>query len=79
MFAFLGLSIFSFPHKFEMSFVIWCIVGIYFLPYLFRCVFGIGEGGNTLQLKYFRIVLMFLQVFMKILLYFYVLHKVNSQ
>ncbi|NXO02473.1 SL9A8 protein, partial [Rhinopomastus cyanomelas] len=27
VFAFLGLSIFSFPHKFEMSFVIWCIVG----------------------------------------------------
>ncbi|NXW72891.1 SL9A8 protein, partial [Hirundo rustica] len=26
VFAFLGLSIFSFPHKFEMSFVIWCIV-----------------------------------------------------
>lgn len=26
MFAFLGLSIFSFPHKFEISFVIWCIV-----------------------------------------------------
>ncbi|NXB93277.1 SL9A8 protein, partial [Vidua chalybeata] len=43
VFAFLGLSIFSFPHKFEMSFVIWCIVGIYFLPYLFRCIFGIGE------------------------------------
>lgn len=27
VFAFLGLSIFSFPHKFEISFVIWCIVG----------------------------------------------------
>uniref|UniRef100_A0A8D3CV68 Sodium/hydrogen exchanger n=1 Tax=Scophthalmus maximus TaxID=52904 RepID=A0A8D3CV68_SCOMX len=26
VFAFLGLSIFSFPHKFEISFVIWCIV-----------------------------------------------------
>ncbi|KAK1801983.1 hypothetical protein P4O66_022214, partial [Electrophorus voltai] len=26
VFAFLGLSIFSFPHKFEFSFVIWCIV-----------------------------------------------------
>ncbi|KAJ8257863.1 hypothetical protein GJAV_G00190550 [Gymnothorax javanicus] len=26
VFAFLGLSIFSFPHKFELSFVIWCIV-----------------------------------------------------
>ncbi|NXU72185.1 SL9A8 protein, partial [Oreotrochilus melanogaster] len=26
VFAFLGLSIFSFPHKFEMSFVIWCIM-----------------------------------------------------
>ncbi|XP_018431323.1 PREDICTED: sodium/hydrogen exchanger 8-like [Nanorana parkeri] len=26
VFAFLGLSIFSFPHKFEASFVIWCIV-----------------------------------------------------
>ncbi|KAA8590954.1 hypothetical protein FQN60_001897 [Etheostoma spectabile] len=25
VFAFLGLSIFSFPHKFELSFVIWCI------------------------------------------------------
>ncbi|KAG7228231.1 hypothetical protein INR49_009091 [Caranx melampygus] len=25
VFAFLGLSIFSFPHKFEISFVIWCI------------------------------------------------------
>ncbi|KAL2103975.1 hypothetical protein ACEWY4_000843 [Coilia grayii] len=26
VFAFLGLSIFSFPHKFELSFVVWCIV-----------------------------------------------------
>ncbi|KAK3519542.1 hypothetical protein QTP70_035066, partial [Hemibagrus guttatus] len=26
VFAFLGLSIFSFPHKFDFSFVIWCIV-----------------------------------------------------
>ncbi|KAG7520162.1 hypothetical protein JOB18_024404 [Solea senegalensis] len=26
VFAFLGLSIFSFPHNFEFSFVIWCIV-----------------------------------------------------
>ncbi|XP_066515168.1 sodium/hydrogen exchanger 8 [Hoplias malabaricus] len=26
VFAFLGMSIFSFPHKFEFSFVIWCIV-----------------------------------------------------
>ncbi|XP_073462865.1 sodium/hydrogen exchanger 8 [Aquarana catesbeiana] len=26
VFAFLGLSIFSFPHKFEISFVIWCLV-----------------------------------------------------
>ncbi|KAM7411748.1 hypothetical protein PAMA_021633 [Pampus argenteus] len=26
VFAFLGLSIFSFPHNFEISFVIWCIV-----------------------------------------------------
>ncbi|OCT62352.1 hypothetical protein XELAEV_18043432mg [Xenopus laevis] len=26
VFAFLGLSIFSFPHKFEISFVIWCIL-----------------------------------------------------
>uniref|UniRef100_A0AAY4CVX9 Sodium/hydrogen exchanger n=1 Tax=Denticeps clupeoides TaxID=299321 RepID=A0AAY4CVX9_9TELE len=26
VFAFLGLSIFSFPHNFELSFVIWCIV-----------------------------------------------------
>lgn len=26
VFAFLGLSIFSFPHKFEISFVIWCII-----------------------------------------------------
>ncbi|CAM9794167.1 unnamed protein product [Lampetra planeri] len=26
MFAYLGLAIFSFPHKFEISFVIWCIV-----------------------------------------------------
>lgn len=59
VFAFLGLSIFSFPHKFEMSFVIWCIVGIYFLTYLFICFFGIEEGGNTLQLKYFRTVVTF--------------------
>ncbi len=28
VFAFLGLSIFSFPHKFELSFVIWCIVRV---------------------------------------------------
>ncbi|GAB5569110.1 sodium/hydrogen exchanger 8 isoform X3 [Prionailurus iriomotensis] len=28
VFAFLGLSIFSFPHKFEISFVIWCIRGL---------------------------------------------------
>lgn len=33
VFAFLGLSIFSFPHKFEISFVIWCIVGA---PSLFK-------------------------------------------
>ncbi|XP_068453635.1 sodium/hydrogen exchanger 8 [Clinocottus analis] len=26
VFAFLGLSIFSFPHKFELSFVVWCII-----------------------------------------------------
>ncbi|XP_044067675.1 sodium/hydrogen exchanger 8 [Siniperca chuatsi] len=26
VFAFLGLSIFSFPHNFEFSFVIWCII-----------------------------------------------------
>ncbi|XP_057685861.1 sodium/hydrogen exchanger 8 isoform X1 [Corythoichthys intestinalis] len=26
VFAFLGLSIFSFPHNFELSFVIWCII-----------------------------------------------------
>ncbi|XP_033942940.1 sodium/hydrogen exchanger 8 isoform X1 [Pseudochaenichthys georgianus] len=26
VFAFLGLSIFSFPHNFEISFVVWCIV-----------------------------------------------------
>uniref|UniRef100_W5MBC3 Sodium/hydrogen exchanger n=1 Tax=Lepisosteus oculatus TaxID=7918 RepID=W5MBC3_LEPOC len=26
VFAFLGMSVFSFPHKFEISFVIWCIV-----------------------------------------------------
>lgn len=32
VFAFLGLSIFSFPHNFEISFVIWCIVsGLFFL------------------------------------------------
>uniref|UniRef100_A0ABI8AAN5 Sodium/hydrogen exchanger n=1 Tax=Felis catus TaxID=9685 RepID=A0ABI8AAN5_FELCA len=30
VFAFLGLSIFSFPHKFEISFVIWCIVLVLF-------------------------------------------------
>ncbi len=30
VFAFLGLSIFSFPHKFELSFVIWCIVSACF-------------------------------------------------
>lgn len=29
VFAFLGLSIFSFPHNFEISFVIWCIVSAY--------------------------------------------------
>ncbi|KAM8863001.1 sodium/hydrogen exchanger 8 [Spinachia spinachia] len=34
VFAFLGLSIFSFPHKFELSFVIWCI----FLVLLGRAV-----------------------------------------
>lgn len=34
MFAFLGLSIFSFPHKFEISFVIWCIVSIFLVFYL---------------------------------------------
>ncbi|XP_036099987.1 sodium/hydrogen exchanger 8 isoform X4 [Molossus molossus] len=30
VFAFLGLSIFSFPHKFEISFVVWCIVLVLF-------------------------------------------------
>uniref|UniRef100_A0A3P8X1J4 Sodium/hydrogen exchanger n=1 Tax=Cynoglossus semilaevis TaxID=244447 RepID=A0A3P8X1J4_CYNSE len=34
VFAFLGLSIFSFPHKFEISFVIWCIVSSLFLFHL---------------------------------------------
>ncbi|XP_076022915.1 sodium/hydrogen exchanger 8 [Genypterus blacodes] len=34
VFAFLGLSIFSFPHKFEISFVLWCI----FLVLLGRAV-----------------------------------------
>ncbi|NXY66120.1 SL9A8 protein, partial [Callaeas wilsoni] len=56
VFAFLGLSIFSFPHKFEMSFVIWCIVGIYFLSYLFRCIFGVlvlfGRAVNIFPLSY---------------------------
>ncbi|NXF44765.1 SL9A8 protein, partial [Oceanites oceanicus] len=53
VFAFLGLSIFSFPHKFEMSFVIWCIVGIYFLPYLCRCVLVLfGRAVNIFPLSY---------------------------
>ncbi|XP_032897404.1 sodium/hydrogen exchanger 8 isoform X2 [Amblyraja radiata] len=30
VFAYIGLAIFSFPHKFEISFVIWCIVLVLF-------------------------------------------------
>uniref|UniRef100_A0A8C8SHP6 Sodium/hydrogen exchanger n=1 Tax=Pelusios castaneus TaxID=367368 RepID=A0A8C8SHP6_9SAUR len=41
VFAFLGLSIFSFPHKFEMSFVIWCIVLVLF-----------GRAVNIFPLSY---------------------------
>ncbi|NXR40964.1 SL9A8 protein, partial [Zosterops hypoxanthus] len=55
VFAFLGLSIFSFPHKFEMSFVIWCIVGIYFLPYLldaFLVLVLFGRAVNIFPLSY---------------------------
>ncbi|NXS56876.1 SL9A8 protein, partial [Brachypteracias leptosomus] len=52
VFAFLGLSIFSFPHKFEMSFVIWCIVGIYFLPYLFSVLVLFGRAVNIFPLSY---------------------------
>ncbi|NWI51950.1 SL9A8 protein, partial [Calyptomena viridis] len=53
VFAFLGLSIFSFPHKFEMSFVIWCIVGIYFLPYFLNAVLVLfGRAVNIFPLSY---------------------------
>ncbi|NXM09710.1 SL9A8 protein, partial [Tyrannus savana] len=48
VFAFLGLSIFSFPHKFEMSFVIWCIVGIYFLPYILDAFCNISYWGRDI-------------------------------
>ncbi|XP_036757901.1 sodium/hydrogen exchanger 8 isoform X2 [Manis pentadactyla] len=41
VFAFLGLSIFSFPHKFELSFVIWCIVLVLF-----------GRAVNIFPLSY---------------------------
>ncbi|XP_015675237.1 sodium/hydrogen exchanger 8, partial [Protobothrops mucrosquamatus] len=41
VFAFLGLSIFSFPHKFEVSFVIWCIVLVLF-----------GRAVNIFPLSY---------------------------
>uniref|UniRef100_A0A7N4V4A3 Sodium/hydrogen exchanger n=1 Tax=Sarcophilus harrisii TaxID=9305 RepID=A0A7N4V4A3_SARHA len=41
VFAFLGLSIFSFPHKFEISFVIWCIVLVLF-----------GRAVNIFPLSY---------------------------
>nr|KAF6359069.1 solute carrier family 9 member A8 [Pipistrellus kuhlii] len=41
VFAFLGLSIFSFPHKFEISFVVWCIVLVLF-----------GRAVNIFPLSY---------------------------
>ncbi|EHB02269.1 Sodium/hydrogen exchanger 8 [Heterocephalus glaber] len=41
VFAFLGLSIFSFPHKLEISFVIWCIVLVLF-----------GRAVNIFPLSY---------------------------
>lgn len=43
VFAFLGLSIFSFPHKFELSFVIWCIVS---KPLLFSFVTLVDFCGS---------------------------------
>ncbi|NWX18427.1 SL9A8 protein, partial [Aegotheles bennettii] len=52
VFAFLGLSIFSFPHKFEMSFVIWCIVGISFFHTAFVVLVLFGRAVNIFPLSY---------------------------
>ncbi|GCB61710.1 sodium/hydrogen exchanger 8 [Scyliorhinus torazame] len=41
VFAYIGLAIFSFPHKFEVSFVIWCIVLVLF-----------GRAVNIFPLSY---------------------------
>ncbi|XP_048406180.1 sodium/hydrogen exchanger 8 isoform X3 [Stegostoma tigrinum] len=41
VFAYIGLAIFSFPHKFEISFVIWCIVLVLF-----------GRAVNIFPLSY---------------------------
>ncbi|NWS84393.1 SL9A8 protein, partial [Toxostoma redivivum] len=53
VFAFLGLSIFSFPHKFEMSFVIWCIVDIkWSFISVFQVLVLFGRAVNIFPLSY---------------------------
>ncbi|NXI21492.1 SL9A8 protein, partial [Sterrhoptilus dennistouni] len=52
VFAFLGLSIFSFPHKFEMSFVIWCIVGAFAFISVFQVLVLFGRAVNIFPLSY---------------------------
>ncbi|NXI60191.1 SL9A8 protein, partial [Chloroceryle aenea] len=53
VFAFLGLSIFSFPHKFEMSFVIWCIVdGFSAFVSVFQVLVLFGRAVNIFPLSY---------------------------
>ncbi|NXY37915.1 SL9A8 protein, partial [Pomatorhinus ruficollis] len=52
VFAFLGLSIFSFPHKFEMSFVIWCIVGTLAFISVFQVLVLFGRAVNIFPLSY---------------------------
>ncbi|NWR51205.1 SL9A8 protein, partial [Regulus satrapa] len=53
VFAFLGLSIFSFPHKFEMSFVIWCIIKCSFaFISVFQVLVLFGRAVNIFPLSY---------------------------
>ncbi|NXX69480.1 SL9A8 protein, partial [Spizella passerina] len=62
VFAFLGLSIFSFPHKFEMSFVIWCILQLRLVAVTHQMVFAFifvfqvlvlfGRAVNIFPLSY---------------------------
>lgn len=74
MFAFLGLSIFSFPHKFEISFVIWCIVSTFLIFHIewliFKIVttwFGIiyvtvnSSEATTTEMCFYRKVFVFIR------------------